>query len=282
MESLLVDVAAELGINTILSGGGSEFITEGNHYYLADLLHQGQIKQALQEASHWSEAKSQSLWSILYGFGLKPLFPIILQKSLSPLWRQGYGTFPKLGEFDIPPWIKRDFANTYHLWDKSQATLQQMYQYPVADSVNQLNLATASGNWASWYLASSANMQISKPFLDPRLISYCLSLPLALREVPNTPKPLLQAAMKGILPDEIRTRRNKCHFNEVYWKGLRQNLAYLEDMVAQSSFQSLYIFDHSQLLTALQQHSLGLGDVKQGSRLAVALALIAWYDQNQD
>lgn len=272
MEKILCDKASELGITTILSGGGSEFITEGNHYYLADLIHQKQILKALKEAKSWSEAKSQNPWSILFNFGLKPLIP-------AALWRQGDQRLSKLGEFTIPPWIKPDFIKNYYLDQKIPTLRQQIYHYPFADSFNQLNLRTASGNWASWYLASPVNMQISKPFLDPRLISYCLNLPLILRETPTTTaKPLLQEAMKDILPDSIRTRRYKTSFNEVYWKGLRKNLPYLEEMITQSSFKDFDIFDHSQMLTALQQHSLGLGDVKQGSRLAVALALIAWFE----
>ena len=273
MEKILVDRAAELGVRVIFSGGGAELVTQGNRYHLADLIRAGSWQTALREARSWAEAKNQSLWSILFEFGVEP--------SVPPRLRVGWGQWPKLGEYKIPPWILPDFAQKYHLADKARATLRQLYHYPMEQSFNRLGLQASAGNWASWYLAAPQGISISQPFLDTRLIAYCLSLPRQLRENPQLPKPLLQEAMQGILPEAIRMRRIKGNFNEVYWRGLSRNLPQLEAMVRQSSIDELEIFDKIKLIEVMGQHALGIGDVKSGSRIASSLATIAWFEQHK-
>jgi asparagine synthase (glutamine-hydrolysing) len=279
MEKVLVDLAARLEVTTIFTGGGSELITEGNRYHLADLIRRGHWHEALQTARQWSQAKNQSLWSVLHQFGIEPLLPPLWREGILTLLRRGYGTWPKLGSFAIPPWVLPDFAKKYKMRHKAAATIRQLNRYPVEQSFNLLGLQATSGNWASWYLAAPLGIRISQPFLDPRLITYCLSLPRELREIPGVPKPLLQEAMKGILPEPIRTRRFKRNFNEVYWQGLARNLPDLEEMVRQSQIDELNIFDKSQLIQVMRQHAIGIGDVRSGSRISSSLALIAWFDQ---
>ncbi|MGB5772561.1 MAG: asparagine synthase-related protein, partial [Crocosphaera sp.] len=279
MEKCLVDLAGQLGVTTILSGGGAELIVEGNRFHLADLVRRGHWKAALKEARHWAYAKNKSLWSVLRELAIEPNIPAILREGFSTLCTRGYGHWPKLGLFTIPPWVFPDFAKEYNMWDKALTTIRQLNQYPLEQSFNLLGLRTATGNWASWYLGTLLGIQICKPFLDPRLITYCLSLPREFREIPGVPKPLLHMAMQGILPEPIRTRRFKGHFNEVYWNGLAQNLPALEEMVHQSGIDKLEIFDKQQLILVLQQHAIGIGDLRNGSRICRSLALIAWFDQ---
>ena len=278
MEKRLVNLASQLGVTTIFTGGGSELITEGNRYHLADLIHQGHWNTALQTARQWSQAKNQSLWSILHQFGIEPLLPLSLREGIPTALRRGYGSWPKLGSFAIPPWVLPDFASKYKMRHKAAATIRQLGQYPVEQSFNLLGLQATAGNWASWYLAAPLGIHISEPFLDRRLITYCLSLPRELREIPGVPKPLLQEAMRGILPEPIRTRRFKRNFNEAYWKGLAKNLPNLEKMVRQSHINELGIFDKSQLIQVMRQHAIGIGDVRSGSRISSSLAVIAWFD----
>ncbi|NEU82314.1 asparagine synthase-related protein [Nostoc sp. UIC 10630] len=279
MEKVLVDVAAQMGVTAIMSGGGAELIIEGNRMHLADFMRQGHWNKALQEARQWASAKNQSLWSILYPFGIEPLIPPVLREGFPALIRRGYGRWPNLGLFTIPPWVLPDFAKQHDMWGKALETIGQINRYPVEQSLNLLGLRASAGNWAAWNLAAPLGIRICQPFLDPRLISYCLSLPRELREIPGVPKPLLQVAMHEILPEPIRTRRFKGNFNEVYWQGLAKNLPHLEEMVAQSRIDDLGILDKQQLIQAMRQHAIGIGDVRSGSRISSSLAAIAWFDQ---
>jgi asparagine synthase (glutamine-hydrolysing) len=122
-------------------------------------------------------------------------------------------------------------------------------------------------------------LHTGRPFLDPRLVAFSLALPHDLRLVPGVAKPLLQSAMKGILPEPIRTRKWKGHFNDVYRLGLSRQLGALEDMVRRSEIRELDLLDSDCLLTALHQVAAGLGKTTAGFRLNSTLALVAWYDQ---
>jgi asparagine synthase (glutamine-hydrolysing) len=281
MEKVLVDLAARLGVTTILSGGGAELIVEGNRFHLADFVRQGRWFAVLEEASQWAQAKNLSLWSVLRQFAIDPLIPPLLRQGIAPLVRRGYGCWPKLGSFSIPPWILPEFARNQRMWNKALATLRQLNLYPVEQSFNLLGLKGAAGNWASWYLGAQLGIRICHPFLDPRLIAYCLGLPRELREIPGMSKPLLHFAMDGILPEPILTRRFKASFNDVYWTGLSRNLLHLEEMVERSQIDELGIFDKRQLIQAMRQHANGIGDVRSGNSINISLALIAWFDQTE-
>lgn len=279
LEKGMIDVISNLSIETILTGNGAEMLVEGNHYYLADLMSQGNWVKVWENSRQWAMANRQSLRSLLWEYAIAPLTPPGLRQGIPLLLRQGYSVWPNVQEYAIAPWIKREFAQQYQLWPKLLEYMGQLSQYPVEAAYNRLGRQAAVGNWANWYLASPQGIQLSHPFLDTRLISYSFSLPREIKEVPGVGKPLLQAAMKGILPDAIRTRRIKANFNEVYGKGLRQNLNQLIEMVTQSKIDELGIFDKSILIDCLQQQAMGVGSVYSGRQLSTSLSLIVWFDQ---
>ncbi|MDJ0660337.1 MAG: asparagine synthase-related protein [Crocosphaera sp.] len=279
LEKAMIDAISHLNIETILTGNGAEMLVEGNHYYLADLMRQGKWVKLWENSRQWAMTNRQSLGSILWEYAIAPLTPPWLRQGIPLLLRQGYSIWPHLPEYSIPPWIDKKFAQDYQLWPKLLDCMEQLSQYPVEEGFNRLARQAAVGNWSNWYLASPQGIQLSHPFLDTRLISYSFSLPREIREVPGVAKPLLQTAMKGTLPDAIRTRRIKANFNEVYGKGLRQNLNQLIEMVKQSKIDELAIFDKSILIDCLQQQAMGVGSVYSGQQISTSLSLIVWFDQ---
>lgn len=277
MDRAIIKASAELGVNTILTGIGAEIITQGNRYYLGDLLRQGKYKKLLDAAKAWAKTKNTNLWAILYPFALYPLTPPLLKQGIPTLLRRGYAQDINLSPYSVPPWIKADFAKTYHLWEKSLDLMTPSGNTSLESSYQILGLKAFMGNWNNWYLANDVNIHLSHPFLDPRLITFCLGLPTALRENPYLAKPVLQEAMKGILPEPIRTRRYKANFNEVYGKGLNRHLPQLRQLILESGVEQLGIFDKQILIDKIEQQAIGLGNVVSGSRINNSLALIAWY-----
>ena len=273
MEKSIVELASSLGVDTIFTGTGSELITESNRHHLSDLLAQGEISQSLNLARRWAEARNQSPWSILWEYGLSPVIPFFLKGGIFAMFRDGYGQWPKLGQFVIPPWIKPEFAKQYKMRQKPSEIFNHKYSTRER-YFDLLALRASAGNWSAWYLANPCNIHITQPFLDPRLITYSLSLPRAIREVPGLPKPLLQEAMRDILPLTILKRRYKGNFNEVYWKGFNQNLPILEELAKNSPSQN--IFDRAQLIEVMREHAIGVGDIPSGSRISSSLAVMAW------
>ena len=174
---LLVEAAYELGAVMILSGEGSDEIVSFQPYHLADYLRQGRWLTALKEASQWSLGRRFALGAALRYYGFVPLCPIWLREGWGPLFRHGYGDWPRLGLFSIPPWVRPEFARRYCLRERGRWHAQRIFGNPSEASWNSFTLQTMSGDWERWHLASPLGMNLSHPFRDPRLISFTLSLP---------------------------------------------------------------------------------------------------------
>ena len=279
MERLLVRGAHQVGADRILTGAGADELLEGNRLYIADLVCELRLFAAAREARRWARAQNRSPLTVLFEYGLAPAVPSWLRGGLRTALRGGYGTWPNLSLFAIPPWVKRDFAREYYLWHKARTLARQAQGVPLEEAAQRFALRCSVGDWAGQVLAGPLGLHTTHPFLDPRLIRFCLRLPVATREVPGVKKPLLQTALRGILPESICSRRRKRGFNDVFWCGLNRYLPALEEMVRQSSLADLELFDTDRLITAMRQHALGIGEVMAGGRINSSLALVAWYDQ---
>ncbi len=56
------------------------------------------------------------------------------------------------------------------------------------------------------------SIEVRLPFLDPRLVEYAASLPMNVKIRDGWTKRIFREAMRGILPEEIRSRRGKIRF----------------------------------------------------------------------
>jgi asparagine synthase (glutamine-hydrolysing) len=62
-------------------------------------------------------------------------------------------------------------------------------------------------------MSMAHGVEIRMPFLDYRLVNFCFSLPIQSKIKDGYTKVILREAMKGLLPDLIRLRRQKIGFN---------------------------------------------------------------------
>ncbi len=279
MEKLLIDTAHRLGADTILSGLGSDELLAGKGLRLAKLLRQGRCLAALSEASRLAQANNKGVWSMLYRCGIQPAWPILMREGIGTFLRRGFGRWPTLGTFSIPPWVLPKFAHSYKMQSIGIENAQKLYGSPVELSADLWALQASVGDWSGWYLAAPRGMHNSHPFRDSRLLSFCMGLPRDVKEIPGMVKPVLQTGMRGVLPEAIRTRRDKRSFNDIYWLGLSKHLPQLEVMVRNSRISELDVFDGSQLIQVMRQATVGIGDMPAISRINTTLALIAWFDQ---
>ena len=65
-------------------------------------------------------------------------------------------------------------------------------------------------------IASSYGIEPRDPFLDIRVIAFCLSLPPEQLEADGFPKAILRRAMESLVPDAIRWRRGKEHLGGLF------------------------------------------------------------------
>ena len=93
---------------------------------------------------------------------------------------------------------------------------------------------------------------------------------------------VLADALPGVLPAKICDRRNKGHFNEVFFTGLSRNTRVLESLVRDAQVDDLEFFDQGELVRCLHKAALGIGKDGQGvDRLNLTLALLKWRSTQQ-
>jgi asparagine synthase (glutamine-hydrolysing) len=134
-----------------------------------------------------------------------------------------------------------------------------------------------NGDGTRWYLAAPHGMVTTHPFLDPRVVCFALGAQTRCQTVFDHPKPMLAEAMRGMLPEMIRTRRRKGDFNEPYFLGLARNLLVLAGLIQQARIDDLGLFDKQSLLQCLNQAALGITTGMPAlSRLQLTLVLLVW------
>ena len=72
-------------------------------------------------------------------------------------------------------------------------------------------LPTLLRNYDRYSMAES--VEVRMPFMDHRLVTYSFSLPWTSKVGGTYTKRIMRDALKGIIPEEIRTRRDKIGWN---------------------------------------------------------------------
>jgi asparagine synthase (glutamine-hydrolysing) len=274
---LLVDVAERCRAGTVLTGAGGDEVLSYRPLHIADLLRRGRIVSGLREAAAWAFGQGQGLWSVLRKCAAEPLWASALGAISGSLPRCRLKAWLHSGRLSVPPWVRPEFARQHQLHERCHEYSRCLFAPPAESSETLLRLATCTGDWARWYLYLPRGMNISHPFLDPRVVCYALGVPRGIRAAPGDPKPLLRAATQGLLPDAIRNRREKTGFDGPRARGVALHFSRLEELIRGSRIHDLGIFDVEKLLASLHEVAVGIG-IKHNEWLDRTLACLAWYE----
>jgi len=97
------------------------------------------------------------------------------------------------------------------------------------------------------YARFAYGIEIRHPFLDRRIIEFALALPYTEKDSMGISKLVLRDAMKGVLPESIRTRLDKAAFNPLASIGLHKNAVWIKDIFNRSKLVELGYADAGQL-----------------------------------
>ncbi|MFF3336295.1 lasso peptide isopeptide bond-forming cyclase [Streptomyces sp. NPDC002888] len=125
-------------------------------------------------------------------------------------------------------------------------------------------------------MAALAGLPMASPFLDDRVIEACLAVRPEDRVTPWQYKPVLSAAMRGIVPDACLRRTNKAAASMDAANGLREHRADLLALWDDSRLAELGLVDAAELRRlALRPASRGLSDAILYSTIAAEVWLRA-------
>jgi asparagine synthase (glutamine-hydrolysing) len=177
------------GGRVMLSGQGSDHYLDGPDTYPADLLGTGRIREALRAVTLHAVANRQSFYRGFWQNALLPLLPPALARR---------------GTREAPPaWVRPDFAR------RAGMTAPRPRSRPgrIWSDETAVYLRVLAGQLERGPLLEG--MEVRYPFLHRPLAEFGLRLPVAERVRPGWSKWVLREAMRGILPETVRTRRSK-------------------------------------------------------------------------
>lgn len=203
--------AAGRGYTVLLTGEGGDDWFAGSYYHYADLVRARRWRDLLtQHRADRQLAREQAIALprfALLRLGVWPLLSTGARRILRP-WI----------ERRPAPWLSRAFAARVRLAARTARSDLQ-----AAASVAQAHqlAATASGADAHYFeiaerSAALCGVEERHPFYDRRLVEFALGLPEDRRWSGRENKRVIREAMRGVLPEAVRTRTAKAHFSFVY------------------------------------------------------------------
>ena len=199
-------VAIANGSQSLLWGVGAEMgpSAPGDRYYL-ELALNLRLPTLLKEWHDLRAAGGQSLLRKLKGQVTQVLFPLRRQAALTVLSRE----FQRECEAKRPPAV-RLFSE------------RQLQIYNVQTYLNKHAVGKGQG---------ITLIRQSAPFLDKRIVEFCLALPSDLRVHGGYSRYPIRGALEGILPPRIQWRTTKTPFAPDYFLRYNSQLGMARDFV---------------------------------------------------
>lgn len=204
-----VRAAERLGMRTLLTGMGGDYLFAGYHH-CADLLRSGRWSSLWQEVTSLGSVTSMSLRERALAFAVRPLVPNAMRRIL-----------PRR----LPGWIRPDFARRAGLLDPPNRK-DDGVTFPDAARQAIYDALFRSGALAFAFeeedrFTSRASLDWRAPLLDVRLIEFALGLPPHERTWRGRTKIVLRNALVDVLPEPVRERSSKADFSGFMDRELR-------------------------------------------------------------
>lgn len=222
----LYQAARELGYGAILDGhGGDEVI--GGTFYDIGLLAQGRNwPLALSVAARYARFTGQPVTSSLarllaargrHGFGrLGRLTLQALGHSRSPRQDPQSLVDPQLAR-EVRLAERLQDLNRHDPRDRDVPASVRQHASMLAGPMSAMAFETLGR------AAQAEGMQARYPFYDHRVVELCVWQPPAAKFAKGRPRMLLREAMRGVLPESVRLRRDKADFTGGFWNTLRRD-----------------------------------------------------------
>lgn len=199
------------GLRVLLTGGFGDHLYSGAENWLADLIVDGRLLEARRELFFY--IRSYGLrWTLEAGY---------MQQVAKRFIRMIPGGKLIHGRRTAPAWL------TAYAADLLQGSENRTHK----GSNHHANLI---GNWSALDSSSeifNANryaLELRHPYRDRRLVEFVLALPSNQLYRRGLYKHILRNAMKGLLPEMIRTRPQPTSLISLYFRGLEREKAVLQ------------------------------------------------------
>ena len=258
----VMELAAGKNMKVLLDGQGGDELLAGypfmHGYYLAELLKKGRVlKLAAEMRSYGGYQPTKegllSFFFLMAPLGAKPfLYDLYFHQSLSRGMVRKY-----LRGSEVP-------ALLYGPADLNTGLYRRMkYMLPSLLREEDRN-------------SMAFSIETRLPFLDYRLVEFLFSLPSECKIERGVTKRVLRDAMRGVIPEEVRTRKVKQGFTTPVdeWMRSRETAGMLEEALG-SDITARY-FDAAGIKKVYRRHLAR--EINAGLSLWKMLNLNLWHD----
>jgi asparagine synthase (glutamine-hydrolysing) len=207
----MVNEAAREGAQVVLDGQGGDETLGMSPFLPADRLRRGRILAALRLAREWPAGRPKTRNELRW---------ILKEKGLKAAVPHGWEVRPKTRRNRLdhhePAWLLPDARRRYleiedrWAW-KAGLSGPRWWRY-LADVHVDLHHRHFRFDYVR-HRATAAGVAAESPLYDFDLVEYCLSLPPELSYASAFSRPLAREAMRGLIPDDVRTDNVKANFS---------------------------------------------------------------------
>ncbi len=229
--STFADTAQDLGARTILDGSGGELgpTFHGEGYY-PELLLQFRWPTLVRELLWRKKVRGDPIWRSFKSDVTYPLLPTALLDRLRPRPLEDI-------DFERQQPLQLQFAERQlaHVLPQVRVSSRAAVRVlPNHTRVQLQRLRTVQQKPFSPGFVGYAQVDLRYPFMDKRLLEFCLSVPGRLKVRNGHNRYLIRAGLDKLLPSEIKCRLDKKPFSPDYFRRYnaqrRQVQELLEDI----------------------------------------------------
>ncbi len=214
----LMAAARELGVDAALDGEGGDELFGIAPWLIADELRAARLPTAWSLSGEvpglGAHAGVRTRLRVLRRYGLGPLLPASIQRRRS---------MRALRDASSALIGRADAEALAELQAESEAGRRAgplWWRHKVESVLDMRERSDVAGHFSRE--AADACLPLRHPFMDDlRLIEAVLGLPPQMQFDPVRDRPLLRDAMIGLIPEAVRTRHGKSHFNSLLLAGMR-------------------------------------------------------------
>jgi asparagine synthase (glutamine-hydrolysing) len=240
----LFRAARRAGITVLLTGFGGDELFSTTQHYLSDLVRRGAVLRAWKQAHYDATVWGSSRWVLFWGHGIRPLLPSPIQRHV-----RNSGTRRTAGDFINPEFLESSgaihFVETRVAPDFPDPEQHQIYWamrygWNLVFQLEQIET-----------LARQYGLQLRHPFLDNRLAQFVIGLPGDQRHRAEGDRYILRNSMRGLMPENVRTREGKSDLAGVIDRELRTKQAKaVRQLLLSSKLSEVGAVDRKELVSA--------------------------------
>lgn len=239
----LLEIMKQANARVLLSGCGGDHLLlseQSTPFELADLLSRCRIRQLYRRLTEWGLAQHSSIFALFWKAALRPIISGVLAGSVLP-----------------PQWMNAEFLKRTHLKtmvrEMGRVTNPMRYPSRASRCADLLRLIGSVASGYSNYVTTLGAIEVRYPFLHRPLVEFLLSTPVDQLYRPREPRSLHRRALKGILPELIRCRRDKRGPDQAVSFAINNRWPVLQELVTQSRAGRLGYVDISLLELELER-----------------------------